>query len=135
MESLLRKYLGLDEIQARRKQQLQLQRTQDAILERKTLFFCSGALSQYLLQEREENRLMVREYDRYGFSSYVSVAKQQLDLIDARQRDLDRVLASQDVCESLYHHLLMRGDPASAAFSKNTAKSSGVPNPHMREHL
>lgn len=134
MESFLRKYLGLDEIHARRKQQLELQRTQDAILERKTLLFCPGALSQYLLQEREENRLMVREYDQHGFSSYVFVAKQQLDLIDARQASLEHhVFASKDVCESLYHHLLMRGEAPPAA--KKTAKSSGVPNPHMREHL
>lgn len=135
MESLLRKYLGLDEIHARRKQQLELQRTQDAILERKTLLFCPGALSRYLLQEREENRLMVREYDHHGFSSYVSVAKQQLDLIDVRQASLEhQVLASEDVCESLYHFLARESTPAPPA-ATNTAKSSGVPNPHMREHL
>jgi len=125
---LLRKYLGLDGIQARRKQQLQLQRTQDAILERKTLLFCPGVLSQYLLQERKENRTMVREYDRYGFSSYVLIANQQLDLIDARQASLDQVLTSEDVCAGL---LWLIED----AFSKNTAKSSGVPSPHIREHL
>jgi len=119
----LRKYLGLDEIQARRKQQLQLQATQDAILNTKT-FFCPHVLNMYLLQDREDNRLMVQEYDLYPLASYVTVVKRQLDLIDARQNLLNQVLVSENVCQNLstmlmtqnaetyyHHHLKIPIDP------------------------
>lgn len=84
----IKRYLGIEQLQLQRKQQLAHQAHFDDAFFQPALKECPYFVAAYLLHERKENRRMTKEYEDEPLSAYTAIAQAQLRKIDSQQKDL-----------------------------------------------
>ena len=100
MSSVL-KWFGFDipKILERRHVQLEQQKSNDKELRDLS---CQTIVAQYLLEQREQNRQLCKEYENLSYTEYYALTLKHLDIVDKETERLKTVLQRcENPCYSL----------------------------------